>query len=73
MMSMREHVYRLHGLHLIFYIEQLQVTCLCGRITTYIYNALGFSEQDYIHYILVHTCTWGVSDDDIRTAIFVAV
>ena len=36
MMSMREHIYRLNGFHLIFLIEQLQIACLSSRITTYV-------------------------------------
>ena len=63
MVGVREHVYRLNGLHFIFRIEQLQVARLRSRITADVYDAFGFGKQNDIHYILVHTGTGRVCDD----------
>ena len=41
MVGVREHVYRLNGLHFIFRIEQLQVARLRSRITADVYDAFG--------------------------------
>ena len=68
MVGVREHVYRLNGLHFIFRIEQLQVARLRSRITADVYDAFGFGKQNDIHYILVHSGTGRVGDDYIRTA-----
>lgn len=57
MVGVREHVYRLNGLHFIFRIEQLQVARLRSRITADVYDAFGFGKQNDIHYILVHSGT----------------
>lgn len=59
MVGVREHVYRLNGLHFIFRIEQLQVARLRSRITADVYDAFGFGKQNDIHYILVHSGTGG--------------
>lgn len=71
MVGVREHVYRLNGLHFIFRIEQLQVARLRSRITADVYDAFGFGKQNDIHYILVHSGTGRVGDDDIGTAVLV--
>jgi hypothetical protein len=39
MVGVREHIYRLNGLHFIFRIEQLQVARLRSRITADVYDA----------------------------------
>ena len=51
MVGVREHVYRLNGLHFIFRIEQLQVARLRSRITADVYDAFGLGKQNDIHYI----------------------
>ena len=71
MVGVREHVYRLNGLHFIFRIEQLQVARLRSRITADVYDAFGCGKQNDIHYILVHSGTGRVGDDDIGTAVLV--
>lgn len=71
MVGVREHVYRLNGLHFIFRIEQLQVARLRSRITADVYDAFGLGKQNDIHYILVHSGTGRVGDDDIGTAVLV--
>ena len=48
MVGVREHVYRLNGLHFIFRIEQLQVARLRSRITADVYDAFGFGKQNDI-------------------------
>ena len=68
MVGVREHVYRLNGLHFIFRIEQLQVARLRSRITADVYDAFGFGKQNDIHYILVHSGTGRVGDDDIGSS-----
>lgn len=45
MVGVREHVYRLNGLHFIFRIEQLQVARLRSRITADVYDALGSANR----------------------------
>ena len=69
--GMRKHVYRLNGLYFIFRIEQLQIARLRSRITADIYDAFGLCKQNDIHYILVHSGTGRVGDDDIGTAVLV--
>lgn len=43
-MGVGEHIYRLHCFHTIFDIQQLEVTRLCSRITTNIYDPFGFGK-----------------------------
>ncbi len=62
---MWEHIYRLHGHHLESSIEQLQVSRLCSRITTYIDQALRACIKNDIYYIGVHSCTWRIRHNDI--------
>ena len=71
MMCMREHIYRLNGNHFIFSIQQRQVACLRCRITTDINNTFGFGKQNRIYYIIVHTCTRRIGNDNIRTTVFI--
>ena len=71
MVGVREHIYRLNGLYFIFRIEQLQVARLRSRISTDIYDAFGLGKQNDIHYILVHSGTGRVGDDNIRTSMLV--
>ena len=71
MVCMREHVDRLHCHHFIVTIEQLEVACLCCRVTADIYNAAWCSKEYRINNILVHTGAWRVSDNDIGTSVLI--
>lgn len=71
MMRMREHIYRLYGSYLIFGIEQLKVAGLSSRITADVDDTLGLSKQNHIDYIIVHTCTWRIGNNHIRTSVLV--
>ena len=62
---MGEHVHGLHLCHPIERVEQREVTCLSGRITTHVYDTVRCSPQNRIDNILVHTCTWRIRNDDI--------
>ena len=69
MRSMREHIHRLHFLHAICHVESLQVASLCSRVAAYVYDALRMGTQDGLDNVGVHTCTWWVGDDYIRTSV----
>ena len=71
MMRMREHIYRLHGSNLILGIEQLEIAGLCSRVTAYVHNAARLCKEQHIDYIVMHSGTWRVGNDDIRTAMLV--
>ena len=64
-LGMREHVDRLNASNLILLIEQLQVTCLRGRIAADIDDTLGRSEKDGIDDVLMHACARRIGDDYI--------
>ena len=66
---MWEHIYRLYFYNLIVCIKQLQVACLSSRITAYIYYSLWLCPEDSVDYILMHTCTWRVGDDNVRLSV----
>ena len=70
MWRMWEHVDGLYGNNTIVCIHQLQIASLCGRIARYIDNTLGSRIQNGFHHIGVHAGTWRVSDNDIRTSMF---
>lgn len=65
MWSVWEHIYWLNFNNLVVYVQQLQVACLSGRITTHIYYSLWLCPEDCINYILVHTGTRRVGDDNV--------
>ena len=68
MLSVREHVDRLHLHNFISRVEQLEVAGLSGRIAAYIHDAFGGGKQDGVNDILMHAGTWRVGDDDIGRA-----
>ena len=69
MVSVREHVDRLHIGHAIFRIEQSKVACLSSRVAADIDEHIGLSIEDDIDHIFVHTGAWGVDNHHIRTAV----
>ena len=66
-----KHIYGLYFHHLINIVHQRQVSCLRGRIATYIDDTFSACTQDGVNHILVHACTWGVGDDDVWLAVFI--
>ena len=71
MMRMWEHIDRLDFPHGVCLVQQIQVTGLRGWITTYINDTFGTREQDCLDYVIMHTGTWRVGDDYIRSSMFV--
>ena len=69
MLSVWKHVDRLHSCHPVGGIEQAEVASLCGRVATHIDNARGCCKEYCIDYILMHTGTWRVGDDDVGPAV----
>ena len=65
MWGVREHIDWLDGCHLIIYVHHLEVASLCGRVATYIDDALRGCVQDDLDDIRVHTGTRWVGDDDV--------
>lgn len=51
MRRMREHVYRLHCLHLIILVQQRKVARLGCRIAAYIYNAPRACTDYRLHHV----------------------
>lgn len=66
---MREHIHRLYGSYLILRIHQLQVASLGCRVAAYVYDALWCCIQNDVYYVWVHSGTWWVGDDDVRSTV----
>lgn len=66
---MREHIHRLYGGYLILRIHQLQVASLGCRVAAYVYDALWCCIQNDVYYVWVHSGTWWVGDDDVRSTV----
>jgi len=49
MMGMRKHVHRLNFVYRIFFIKLAQISCLCGRVATYIYYYRGRYINNFFH------------------------
>lgn len=69
MRRMREHVYRLHCLHLIILVQQRKVARLGCRIAAYIYNAPRACTDYRLHHVGVHPGTRWVGYHNVRTAV----
>ena len=69
MWCVREHIYGLHLYHLVLLVQVLQVARLCSRIARYINDAVWGCAQNSLHNVGMHTGTWGVGDDDVRTSV----
>ena len=65
---MWEHVHRLYDCHMIVHVQRLQVAGLGGRITADVDDAPWGCPEDGLHHVGMHAGTWGVGDDDVRTA-----
>ena len=65
MRSVREHVDRLHGSHLIFLVHELQVACLGSRVTAHIHYAVGVGAKNGVNHVGVHASAWRVCYDHV--------
>lgn len=71
MLCMWEHVHWLYLDYTIVGVEQLKVTCLCSWIAADVHDALRCGKEYCVYDILMHTCSWWVGDDDIRSSVTV--
>ena len=71
MVSVWEHVNWLHAYYLVLHVKQAQVARLGGRIAAHVHDTLGLGKENGVNYVVMHTGSWGIGDDNVGTTIFI--
>ena len=69
MVSVREHIHRLHAYDAIHSAHKCKVACLGCRVATYIYNALWCCVENNVDNWLIYACAWWIEDNYIRATV----
>ena len=71
MMCMRKHIDRTDFLDGVFHAQQTQIAGLRSRIAANVNDTFRLGEENSVDHIIMHTGTWWIGNNNIRTSVLV--